>query len=118
MLTARVRDRFVAVLLALSVSLAGTAALADSTEARCDVYPAGEDHASASVACRFYQAQGHVVITREDGPEYDLMPVEGAYGRFTDERGRPVTREDGLGEAGLIFRFVASLPHFLLFLPM
>jgi hypothetical protein len=83
--------------------LAGGAA-ADSTTARCDIYPAGEDTASASVNCRFYQAQGHVVITREDGPEYDLSPVEGEYARYTDQRGKPVTREDGLGDAGLIFR--------------
>ena len=94
----------------MSLALAGSAillagsALADSTTARCDIYPAGEDRASASVACRFYQAQGHVVITREDGPEYDLTPVEGAYARYTDDRGRMVAREDGLGEAGLIFR--------------
>ncbi len=94
----------------MSLALAGSAillagmAFADSTTARCDIYPAGEDRAEASVGCRFYQAQGHVVITREDGPEYDLTPVEGAYARYTDERGRPVAREDGLGEAGLIFR--------------
>lgn len=90
------------------VSVLAGAALADSTTARCDVYPVGEDTASASVNCRFYQAQGHVVITRDDGPEYDLMPVEGAYARYTDQHGSPVTREDGLGEAGLIFRLPAE----------
>ena len=93
----------VALCLGLASLLLGTA-VADSTTARCDVYPAGEDTASASMNCRFYQAQGHVVITREDGPEYDLTPVEDAYGRYTDQHGSPVTREDGLGEAGLIFR--------------
>lgn len=88
------------------VLLLATASVgADSASARCDIYPAGDDHPAASVGCRFYQAQGHVVITREDGPQYDLMPVEGRYAQFTDDRGRPVTREHGLGDAGLIFRF-------------
>lgn len=104
MKVARLGQRRLGMSLAAGLLLASASALGDSTAARCDVYPAGEDRATASVPCRFYQAQGHVVITREDGPEYDLVPVEGAYGRFTDERGRPVTRDDGLGEAGLIFR--------------
>jgi len=53
---------------ALSLFHAG-AAVADSTDARCDIYPEGQDHAEDSISCCFYQAQGHVVITRSDGVE-------------------------------------------------
>ena len=42
-------------------------AAADSTEARCDIYPKGEDHASAMIPCTFGQRQGNVTITRSDG---------------------------------------------------
>jgi hypothetical protein len=35
-------------------------ALADSTRARCDIYPAGYDQASASIVCTFSQYQGVV----------------------------------------------------------
>jgi hypothetical protein len=99
----RFTTRRIALCLGLT-SLLAAGAVADSTTARCDIYPAGEDTASASVNCRFYQAQGHVVITREDGPEYDLTPVESDYGRYVDQHGSPVIREHGLGEQGLIFR--------------
>ncbi len=80
-------------------------AVADSTEARCDIYPAGEDHTDVMIPCRFYQAQGHVVITRSDGVEHDLMPVDDAPGNFTDQDGNTVYRQSGLGDQGLIFRF-------------
>lgn len=85
--------------------LAGiTPARADSTDAACVIYPAGSDHAAATIPCRFYQAQGHVVITRSDGVEHDLAPDAATPGNFTDPQGRPVYRESGLGDQGLIFR--------------
>ncbi len=96
------------ILAAAFMLLAGigpTAALADSTEASCEVYPAGEDHTDVLIPCRFYQAQGHVVITRSDGVEHDLMPDETTAGNFTDQHGRTVYRQSGLGDQGLIFRF-------------
>ncbi len=80
-------------------------AVADSTDARCDIYPAGEDHTDVMIPCRFYQAQGHVVITRSDGVEHDLTPVGDAPGNFTDQAGNAVYRQSGLGDQGLIFRF-------------
>ncbi len=80
-------------------------AAADSTEARCDIYPAGSDHTDVMIPCRFYQAQGHVVITRSDGVEHDLMPDENTLGNFTDQHGNTVYRQGDLGEDGLIFRF-------------
>ena len=81
------------------------AAPADSMDARCDIYPAGEDHTDVMIPCRFYQAQGHVVITRSDGVKHDLMPDGETPGNYTDQDGQRVYRQSGLGEDGLIFRF-------------
>lgn len=79
--------------------------LADTAEARCDIYPRGEDRASASVACSFGQRQGHITITREDGVSHDLSPEGEVAGNFLDSNGNRVFRQSGLGDAGLIFRF-------------
>jgi len=78
---------------------------ADWTEARCDVYPRGQDHGSTMIPCTFGQRQGYVTITREDGVTHDLSPTGDAPGNFRDQQGRPVYRESGLGDQGLIFRF-------------
>jgi hypothetical protein len=90
--------------LALAAATLHGAARADSTDARCDIYPAGSDHTDVMISCRFYQAQGHVVITREDGVEHDLTPVGDTPGSFTDQHGNTVYRQSGLGDEGLIFR--------------
>jgi hypothetical protein len=87
------------------LGLTGTPiALADSLDARCDIYPAGSDHTDLMIPCRFYQAQGHVVITRSDGVEHDLTPTDEGTGNFRDQDGRPVYRQSSLGDQGLIFR--------------
>lgn len=78
---------------------------ADSTEARCDIYPAGEDHASSMLHCAFSQRQGYITITRADGVTHDLSPVDDTPGNFRDQQGSPVYRQSGLGDQGLIFRF-------------
>jgi hypothetical protein len=80
-------------------------AAADSTKARCDIYPKGEDHTDKMVPCTFSQSQGHVTITREDGVTHDLMPVGDAPGTFRDQNGDTVYRQSGLSDQGLIFRF-------------
>lgn len=80
-------------------------AYADSAEATCDVYPAGEDHTKNSGPCVFSQRQGYITIRREDGVVHDLSPVGDTPGNFEDEQGRAVYRQSGLGAAGLIFRF-------------
>jgi hypothetical protein len=77
---------------------------ADSMDAACVIYPAGEDRAEKTLGCRFYQAQGHVVITRDDGVEYDFVPDSKVAGNFTNQAGEPVYRQGGLGDQGLIFR--------------
>lgn len=78
---------------------------ADSTDARCDIYAKGADHTDVILPCRFYQAQGHVVITRSDGVEHDLTPSGDTPGNFTDQNGAAVYRQGDLGDEGLIFRF-------------
>lgn len=80
-------------------------ARSDSTDAACVIHPAGSDHGEKLVACRFYQAQGHVVITRSDGVEHDLTPTGSAPGEFTNAQGDTVYRQSDLGDQGLIFRF-------------
>jgi hypothetical protein len=80
-------------------------AAADSTDARCDIYPMGEDHTDKMIACTFSQRQGYVTITRADGVTHDLTPVGDAPGNYRDQNGRAVSRQDGgIGDQGLIFR--------------
>jgi hypothetical protein len=82
-----------------------TAVNADTIDARCDIYPKGEDRASAMLACTFGQRQGYVTITRADGVTHDLSPVGDQPGDYHDQNGRPVLRDAaGLGDQGLIFR--------------
>jgi len=78
---------------------------ADSTQARCEIYPKGSDKMETMVHCTFSQRQGYITITREDGVTYDLSPVGDTPGNFRDQDGHAVYRQSGLGEAGLIFRF-------------
>jgi hypothetical protein len=78
---------------------------ADSTQARCEIYPKGSDKMETMVPCTFSQRQGYITITREDGVTYDLSPVGDTPGNFRDQDGLAVYRQSGLGEAGLIFRF-------------
>jgi hypothetical protein len=93
-------------ILAAALVLAGWAATAqaDSTEARCDIYPAGEDHTDVMIPCVFSQRQGYVTIRRGDGVVHDLSPTGDAPGTYRDQDGRPVYRQGGLGDQGLIFR--------------
>lgn len=80
-------------------------ALADTVDARCDIYPAGEDHADKMIPCVFSQRQGYVTISRSDGVRHELSPVEDTAGQFEDQVGRTVYRQSSLGDQGLVFRF-------------
>ena len=81
------------------------AARADTTEARCDVYPVGEDHTDVVIPCTFSQRQGYITIRRSDGVVHELSPEGDAPGNFRDQQGNRVYRQSGLGDQGLIFRF-------------
>jgi hypothetical protein len=76
---------------------------ADWIHARCDIYPKGQDQASAVIPCVFSQTQGHIVITRSDGIVHDLLPQGENPGLYKDAEGNPVYRKQGLGEDGQIF---------------
>jgi len=78
---------------------------ADTVNARCDIYPAGEDKASAVIPCAFSQHQGFVMIDRSDGVLHDLSPIGDEPGNYLDQNKEPAYRQSGLGENGLIFRF-------------
>ena len=92
------------------VLLSGLAAPAgaDTTQARCDIYPKGEDRASAVLACDFSQRQGFVSIQRADGVRYELKPSDDVAGNYSDQDGRPAYRQSGLGRDGLIFRLATE----------
>ena len=81
-----------------------TPLLGDWTKARCDIYPAGSDHASKMIPCTFSQRQGYITITRDDGVVHNLSPVGDAPGNYRDKSGTPVYRNSGLGDRGQIFR--------------
>ena len=89
---------------AASVAAWATVTLADSTAARCDIYPRGSDKVSKMIACTFSQRQGAVTIYRSDDITHDLTPVGDAPGNYRDQDGRPAYRQSGLGDQGLIFR--------------
>lgn len=79
--------------------------LADTAEARCEIYPAGSDRVEKTVGCSFSQRQGYISITREDGVTHELSPAGETPGNFRDDAGQPVYRQSGLGDRGQIFRF-------------
>ncbi|MBN8506513.1 MAG: hypothetical protein J0L58_18770, partial [Burkholderiales bacterium] len=96
----------------LMISLAAIATLgtavavkADTVEARCDIYPAGQDRATSSGFCTYSQRQGVVGIQLQDGRRYDLRPVEDQPGNYVDQNGQPASCDDaGLDDRGVIFR--------------
>ncbi|MGF1460147.1 MAG: hypothetical protein ACFBSG_14120 [Leptolyngbyaceae cyanobacterium] len=81
-----------------------TSARADTAQARCDVYPIGEDTATSYGPCTFSQRQGFVTLTLEDGTTYELVPDPNQANTYTDQYGQRAIREDGLGEIGTIYR--------------
>ena len=89
---------------AIAALVALAPAKADTTTARCDVYPRGEDRATSSDTCTFSQRQGYVTIRLKDGTTYELTPSSTQAAAFTDQNGRPGTIEDDLGTTGLIYR--------------
>lgn len=91
-------------IIAVAAMLCALPAAADTVEARCDIYPRGEDHATAMLACSFSQRQGYVTIARSDGVIHELSPTGDTPGNFVDAEGAKVYRQSGLGKQGLIFR--------------
>jgi hypothetical protein len=70
-------------------------ALADTVNARCDLYPKGEDRATSSSPCTFSQRQGAVSIQLKNGKRYDLTPAGDRPGNYRDQNGREAYRQEG-----------------------
>lgn len=72
--------------LAVAVTIASlglaVSARADTVNARCDVYPKGDDRATSSGPCTFSQRQGAVGIQLKNGKRYDLTPVGNQPGNY------------------------------------
>jgi hypothetical protein len=98
------KRRSLCVTAAVLAGLGAGPANADTTQARCDIYPKGEDRASASIPCTFSQRQGYVSIDRADGIRHELSPKGDQPGTYVDEKGRPAYRNRGLGSRGQIYR--------------
>ncbi len=95
---------FLATTLAIASLSLAVSVKADTVQARCDVYPKGEDRATSSGPCTFSQRQGAVGIQLRNGKRYDLVPVGNNPGNYRDQNGRAAYRQAGLGDRGLIFR--------------
>lgn len=93
------------ILLLFMLPLSSPLVMADSVQARCDIYPKGEDHTDVVIPCVFSQRQGYISINRSDNVFHDLSPQDDAVGHFKDAQGNDVYRQSGLGKDGVIFRF-------------
>lgn len=89
----------------IAVAMGAVGSSADTLEAACEIYPLGEDHTEVLIPCSFSQRQGFIRIVRSDGVTHELSSIDDTPGNFEDQGGRSVTRQSGLGDQGLIFRF-------------
>ncbi|MBW4529684.1 MAG: hypothetical protein KME02_03240 [Aphanothece saxicola GSE-SYN-MK-01-06B] len=78
--------------------------MADTVDARCDVFPAGDDKATSSGLCTFSQRQGFVTIRLKGGQTVELKPNENTPNAFFDERGEPAKREMLDANRGQVYR--------------
>ncbi len=83
--------------------LAAGPALADTVDARCDVYAPGAAKPRAVMACQFSQRQGFIGVQLAGGMRHAFSPQDKP-GAFADAQGRPVQRFAGLGKRGQQFR--------------
>jgi hypothetical protein len=67
-------------------------AKADTVDATCSFYRDGQKQAEASMPCKFYQGQGHIVLNWEDGVVSDFMPEPDRAMVYRDQNGGMVYR--------------------------
>ncbi|MCT0229977.1 hypothetical protein KQ306_03750 [Synechococcus sp. CS-1324] len=91
-------------LLSVAAVAVASPALADTVDARCDVFPAGDDKATSSGLCTFSQRQGFVSIQLKGGQMIELKPNESTPNAFFDERGEPAKREMLEANRGQVYR--------------
>ncbi|MEH2247629.1 hypothetical protein [Nostoc sp.] len=101
-------NSFLAVALAIASLSFSVSVKADTVNARCDVFPKGEDRATSSGRCTFSQRQGGVSIQLENGSSYDLRPSGNQPGNYRDQNGDAAYREAGLGDKGQIYRLATE----------
>ncbi len=75
----------------LSVAAGSGAALADTTEAMCEMRKDGETKQGATGPCTFSQRQGYVSIALRNGDRIELSPADKP-DHFKDEKGKTVVR--------------------------
>lgn len=81
---------------------------ADTMDARCDVYPRGEERAASSGLCTFSQQQGAIGSQLQDGRRYDLRSVGDQPGTYVDQDDQSAYREAGLDDRGQIYRLATE----------
>jgi hypothetical protein len=91
-------------LLSLASVAAAAPALADTVQARCDVFPAGDDKATSSGLCTFSQRQGFVSIQLKGGQRIELKPNESTPNAYFDGQGEPAKREILDANRGQVYR--------------
>jgi hypothetical protein len=87
-----------AALIAVASIATAIPARADSVKSLCTYTLNGATEPEASMPCTFYQGQGHIVLTWQDGVVSDFMPVEGVAMTYRDQNGGMVYRS--LAEGG------------------
>jgi len=95
---------FTVSLLSLASVVVASPVMADTVDARCDVFLAGEDKATSSSLCTFSQRQGFVSIQLKNGQRIELKPNESTPNAYFDERGEPAKREILEDNRGQVYR--------------
>jgi hypothetical protein len=95
-------------LLAVGVVAGVSPVQADTVEARCDVFPRGEDKATSSGLCTFSQRQGFVSIQLKDGTRYELRPSASSANAYLDGQGRPASVESLEPNRGQVYRLATQ----------
>lgn len=93
-----------ATLLSFAAVAVAPPAFADTVDARCDVFPAGNDKATSSGLCTFSQRQGFVTIQLKGGQTIELKPNESTPNAFFDAKGEPAKREILEANRGQVYR--------------
>ncbi|WP_411876137.1 hypothetical protein [Vulcanococcus limneticus] len=82
--------------------------LADTVDARCDLFPAGKDRAPSSGLCTFSQRQGYVTIRLKNGQTIERKPNESTSNAFFDSQGEPARREILDAKRGHVYRLATQ----------
>ncbi len=102
------RHLWMATLLTLGSFCVAAPMYADTVQARCDVYPKGEDRATSSGLCTFSQRQGYVGIQLKNGSRVELTPDAVKPNTYIDQNGKPARREIMEGKLGQVYRLATQ----------